>query len=348
VSYVQTKVVKRLERFRVKNVEPGQHGTLLLPMSFGVSAVTLLHILDRQLQSQMNRTGRTGFALHVLHVIPPDEPEDEQLQQRYEAVKAQFPEHAYSSVELLNYQSGASDGFSSPNGSTPEVPPDQTLDGDFPSYATFLSSLPSVTSKTDVLSILKTRRIVEFARRNGCGGILWGDSTTRLAEKILAETAKGRGYSLPWQVADGDSPFGIPFYYPMRDLLKKELVSFVDTVSPSLRSLVALEPAANATVPAASKDSSIDLLMKQYFESVEEQYPSIVANVVRTTSKLELKASASAKQCHLCSMLVPDSPSGQNGDVGHGSAVNGLDIDLCYGCSTAVPPESRALIPHIP
>lgn len=75
-----------------------------------------------------------------------------------------------------------------------------------------LSSLPSTTSRMDILSILRTRLIVEIAKKEGCAAVLWGDSTTRLAQKTLAETAKGRGFSIPWQTADGDSPFGM---YPL-------------------------------------------------------------------------------------------------------------------------------------
>lgn len=70
------------------------------------------------------------------------------------------------------------------------------------------SALPSPTSRMDLLSILRTRLIVEVAKSRGCEAVLWGDTTTKLAEKTLAETAKGRGFSLPWVMRDGESPYG--------------------------------------------------------------------------------------------------------------------------------------------
>lgn len=72
-----------------------------------------------------------------------------------------------------------------------------------------LGALASPTSRTDVLAVLRARLVVEIAKREGCEGVLWGDTTTRLAEKTLGETAKGRGFSIPWRTADGDSPFGM-------------------------------------------------------------------------------------------------------------------------------------------
>ena len=71
-----------------------------------------------------------------------------------------------------------------------------------------LSALPSPTSREDMAGIVRTRLIVAIAKREGCTGVLWGDTTTRLADKIMTEAAKGRGFSLPWQISDTMSPYG--------------------------------------------------------------------------------------------------------------------------------------------
>ncbi|KAF2104702.1 hypothetical protein NA57DRAFT_70910 [Rhizodiscina lignyota] len=307
--------------------------------------MTLLHVLDFQLQSQARRTGRTGFTLHVLHIELPHDGDRKMVVKLYEDIKARYPGHSYSSIRLFDDLNQPSNGTTTKMSNGPDIQEEATSNGGHKSYAKLLSSLPSVTSRTDVLHILRMRRTVDFACSNNCEGILWGDSTTRLAEKVLAETAKGRGFSLPWQIADGDSPFGVPFYYPMRDLLKKELVSYTSMITPPVDVLVALDSTTNVAAPVASKDGSIDFLMKQYFESVEEQYPSIVANVVRTTGKLEMKDFSSGRQCALCNMLLANNPTFVNGNSGHDSVTDGPTLELCYGCATAVPPESRHLIP---
>ncbi|KAK5008490.1 Cytoplasmic tRNA 2-thiolation protein 2, partial [Cryomyces antarcticus] len=207
----------------------------------------------------------------------------------------------------------------------------------------FLASTSSATSRADILNILRTRLTVRFAEDTGCEGVLWGDCTTRLAEKTLAETAKGRGFTLPWQTADDNSPYGVSFNYPMRDLLKKELVAHADIVSPPLTSLISNRA---PQVSASTKNTTIDELMRQYFESVEENYPSIVANVVRTSSKLRAPILQDTDRlCGLCRMPVAEGLFGIHGWGGDQEAMT-LSTDagssqdsegkLCYGCARSL------------
>lgn len=234
-----------------------------------------------------------------------------------------------------------------------------------------LLALPSPTSRMDVLSILRTRLIVETAKREGCEAVLWGDTTTRLAEKTLAETAKGRGFSIPWQTADGDSPFGmlfflglgfclyralltnsagIKFHYPIRDLLKSELVNYVSLTLPgspepllSLCVAYSTEPKHSAAKAVSGRNITIDELMIQYFEGIETQYPSIVANVVKTAGKLEPPQGDVRKDsCRICGLPG----DGAGGDMtlsaltlnetvsGEEKSENGNKRNgMCYGCA---------------
>jgi cytoplasmic tRNA 2-thiolation protein 2 len=341
VRYVHTKAIKRLELLRVRNAAPDQQRKFLLPISFGVSSVALLGILDHHLKRQKTNTGRTGFSLIIFFVDCSSVEKSPANNDLLARVKDLLPDHDYVSASL------------------PEVfhliPTDDPLHGLLPSVkveedvgsseplTVLMNALTSATARADVVPILRTRLVVEQAKSLGCEGILWGHSTTKLAELTLAETAKGRGYFLPWQTADGESPSGMPFYYPLRDLLKKELIAYVDISDPSLSPLVH-EPSTGATQASmSSKNTTIDDLMKQYFESVEENFPSIVANVVRTTGKLEATSSSSSSpRCSLCHMPVTDGRFGIHGWGGDqqdgliGSAGDHL-LGLCYGCTRSVP-----------
>jgi cytoplasmic tRNA 2-thiolation protein 2 len=201
--------------------------------------------------------------------------------------------------------------------------------------------MPSATSRADLITTLLTQLLVDVTKKGGCESILFGDSTTRLAEKTLTETAKGRGFSLPWQVSDGMSPYGIGFNYPLRDLLKKELVEFSSLTIPSLADLI-IYPNSASYVSVSSKSITIDDLMVQYFESVEENYPSIVANVVRTSSKLKPLATGDTIACGLCGLPVTEGTDGIFGWGGdqnsHSRRVkqNGHNNILCYGCSRSI------------
>ena len=337
VRYVHTKVIKRLETFRV-NFHTNEERKVLLPLSFGVSSTTLLHILDLHLKTQMSKTGRTGFALSVVAVgdVGGTLPTEGLL----EEVRNQYPGHEYAALPLHDVFRVIAD-----DAALRDLIP-KSVEGKIPNnqrqLAHLIDSITSATARADVLSTLRTRLIVEHAKSTACQSILWGDSTTTLAEKTLSETCKGRGFSLPWQVADGKSPFGVYFHYPLRDVLKKELVSYIDLAKSGLASLVH-EPSSGATqASTSSKNTTIDDLMKQYFESVEENFPSIVSNVVRTSGKLEVPAGAeSDPRCGLCAMPVPGGRFGIHGWGGYQqdsietSSVTGKNI--CYGCTRSLP-----------
>lgn len=206
-----------------------------------------------------------------------------------------------------------------------------------------LGILKSATSRTDLISTLMTRLLVAVAQRMHCEAILFGDTTTRLAERTLTETAKGRGFSLPWKVSDGMSPFGIPFYYPLRNVLKKEITAFVSKgATPLLHELV-ICGSTQDVLSVSAKTTTIDNLLTQYFESVETNYPSVVANVVKTTSKLQSAPVGDAAHCVLCGLLVAPGTNGLHGWAGDQTSVQVVatlagrtDAILCYGCSRSI------------
>jgi cytoplasmic tRNA 2-thiolation protein 2 len=305
-----------METFRVKNSEPGKERTLLLPLSFGPSSTALLYVVSRHLKGQIEKTGRTGFKLHVIHVQLPDESGSEEL---LEQVKQRYPEHTYSNIALssiTDHDSLIPSAFQQTSETSQS--PDEKL-------TAILSALPTATSRADATTIFLRKLLVHQAKTLDCGAILFSDSTTRLSERVLAETAKGRGFSLPWVVSDGESPFGIPLYYPVRELLSKEVAAFVDFIEPSMAGLVVRNE--NGKPAAAMKNTTIDELTRQYFAGVEVDYPSIVANVVRTTSKLQARSLSEVEaHCELCDMPL-------EGQAPERSRV-------CYGCIRTMPQVS--------
>ena len=323
-KYVQTKVVKRMESFRVRHNEPGKERKILLPLSFGTSSLALLHILSLHLKGQAEKTGRTGFKLCVVHIDETGSVDHPNVTSTLENLRQRYPDHEYSIISLSEIATfeDLSTLVLANLGLRAEAQGERNID-DLKNdcFAAFLDSTESATSRADVLQLLQRKLIVHLAKLSDCEAIIWGDSTTRLAERTLAETAKGRGFSLPWIVAAGESPYGIPCYFPMRDLLSKEIAAFVELVEPPLVGLV-LEKAPKPAV--STKNTTIDDLMRQYFESVEQDYPSIVANVVKTAGKLQASSLSDVEQqCELCEMPL-------DGQAPERSR-------LCYGCIRTLP-----------
>ena len=328
-KYVGTKVLKRLEANKIRGGFKEPQKTLLLPVSFGASSITLLHILDQQLQNRAQQGRHAGYNLHVLFVDHSTVLEKLDVRPTIELLSQRYPAHKYTTISLENcFEYGV------------EFEP--FWNGDEACLQHLISSMPSATSTTDFIDIARRRLIIAFAKRSGNDGILFGDSTTRIAEKTLSETAKGRGGALPWLTADGVTK-GIHCIFPMRDLLRKEITAYASMVSPSLDPLIS---DVSHKVFASSKDTTIDGLMSQYFESVEQNYPSIVANVVRTSGRLIPPDTLEARRsCSMCGDGISTDPwGGEQQDsitASQPADCNGRKaaLALCYGCArTALNP----------
>ncbi|KAL8717470.1 MAG: hypothetical protein Q9225_005293 [Loekoesia sp. 1 TL-2023] len=207
-----------------------------------------------------------------------------------------------------------------------------------------LAGLPSATSRADVIGVLRSRLVNALAKGNGYDSIIYGDSTTRLAERTLSETAKGKGGAIPWLTADGQSPHDVQIVYLMRDLLRKEITAFATMTILPLTPLL-LETNPRTTALASSKATTIEDLMGQYFESVEQNYPSIVANVVRTSSRLAAPPTESEERrlCRICTLPLAKGTGGLHWSGEQESPHDPVPNDsgnaaasLCYGCARSV------------
>lgn len=267
----------------VQNNDTGSQQKFLLPVSFGVSSTTLLSVLDQHLANRFAKSRMRPYALHVLHVVDDSVTIHADPKSHMDLVKARFPQHTY---EIINLSAAILD--SDLTGAESK--------GDNANTAGLMRYLSSAKTPTDAVDLkiqLRTDLITSRAADQSCNAIIWGDSTTRLAEKIMSETAKGRGGLLSGLLSEASKAdqgsAAIPSSYPARDLLRKELVMYCELLEPPLTALLVEQP---TTVALSARNSTIDDLMTTYFASVEKDYPSIVANVVRTVEKLRVPDSA--------------------------------------------------------
>jgi hypothetical protein len=68
-------------------------------------------------------------------------------------------------------------------------------------FQTFLSSL-SMDSREDVVRSLRQRCLIDLAKRANCRYVLVADNATRIAINTLSFSSKGRGFSLPFDIAN--------------------------------------------------------------------------------------------------------------------------------------------------
>ena len=338
MNYAVGKVVKSMDRFKLRSVYTKTTRKILLPLSLGLCSSTLLHILSQVLETSVKKVGRAGFELHVLFIDASRVVSSDIKSDLFPLLKEIYTQPHY---HLRHFEEVLSMGLDlhgesllpaqslleTTSGTSDRSPAEQLRE--------LLSSLPSASSKTDIITVLRTRLIAEVAKELGCEAITWGDSTTKLAERILAETAKGRGASLPSLTSDGLSTNGLLYVFPMRELFRKEVHNYAMFMTPSLPSLITdMATQENASVPASSKNTTIDALMGRYFASVEVNYPSVVANVVRTSSKLNPPETPTfSAVCEICNVPVSEGTDGVD-DPAEGTprSAEGDRKIRCYGC----------------
>ena len=339
LKYVATKVFKRVQATKIRAGFKDVPNRLLLPISLGVSSLSLLHVLDQQMQTNLAKNGRAGFTLHLLFVEQAFESSQSVTKETLRLLQQRFPLHAFSVIHLsdiFQYPTAGLGGIFETDAKDQDRSPLSNEDR----LKHLLSSLPSASSRSDITATLRGRLLSAFAQTHECFGIVYGDSTTRLAERTLSETAKGRGGSLPWLTADGLLPDGTRIFYPMRDLLKRELLTYTEFIDPTLASLLVPDEQPSHG-PVSAKDSTIDNLMSQYFSSVEANFPSIVANVVRTSGRLLVTGTTSTlRSCRICGSPIENSAEAWAGYQELPPASSGIaytprviDPSLCYGCT---------------
>lgn len=329
----------------------------LAGLSFGLSSTCLAQMLDDISEYHASKHSSSPFEPLIVHVDADlargADAQDTPAQRLLAKYRARYPHVSFDCVHLSRAIALKTIDWSTlaPSGSNQDL--EDEKDDDTAKLRRVFDSLPSVTSRADVLRQLVRHILVDMARMRGYSTLLLGHSTSALAALTLAEVANGRGFSVPGQVNDGThtvceydaagvetARYTFPVYYPLREVLKNELLAYAGMV-PSLEGMT---PETDSGSVVSHRDVSIEEVMQRYFDGVEGPYSGIVANVVRTTGKLGGTAGAGGADggafCRLCGMTLDESGDDRwAGDLGRDSGDSAAEIHkgkLCYGCRRSV------------
>ncbi|GAM90633.1 hypothetical protein ANO11243_086780 [Dothideomycetidae sp. 11243] len=365
--YIRTRPIKRLEalrgniklppsRPRASEHEPSNRTTTtqtrasapptyILALSGGASSLSLLHALDVHIAGMKAKTGRASYALVALHVVTHSAPHSHSA--AMDRLKAAFPSVQFETISL----SQSLDSWPAPPPLVAQIEHYTSLSPE-ERLAALRGRALSPTALADLDSALLSHALVSFAQSYGRGVVLLGSSGTRLAALTLSETAKGRGGAVVAALDEGGGPLGdgVRAYYPMRDLLRNDVVAYTSVATVGGKTLDGLlfgeEGGETGGRVRALKNTPIDALAGTYFADVERKYPGIVHNVVRTVGKLDYGSAAGGmytgregrRRCPCCGEVLDHSgtagldagQAGQGGAAVDRSPAQGRD--MCARC----------------
>ncbi|ODV87494.1 hypothetical protein CANARDRAFT_194401 [[Candida] arabinofermentans NRRL YB-2248] len=279
------------ERFKVKygnDIEKIRASipTVLLPLSMGKSSLVLLDIIISQLQEQSSATrAHLGFKLIVLCVD--EEGLVENVQNIVGLVKQLKESYGVELLKQLNISFKVLDPNSFINkNSLKEIHLGQEFEAHLVEpinnnmkLSDILLQCPNKSTREDFLGNIRTELIYRAAIKEDCSVILFGHSMTKLADDILALTARGRGSEISKKLTDGDITFmdnTIHVIHPLRDVLQTEINAYA-----ILCDLVRFEAAntVESVLKKSAKNKTINELIREYFATVEVDYPEVISTV---------------------------------------------------------------------
>ncbi|XP_071487558.1 cytoplasmic tRNA 2-thiolation protein 2-like [Diadema antillarum] len=158
-----------------------------------------------------------------------------------------------------------------------------------------LNSAKSLTAKEDLVRTLRLRLLAHVARQKGLTKIMLADNGTRLASRVLAGMAQGRGVTVPLEVgfADDRESDGV-FVRPLREFPSREVTMY--------NHFSGVESVCVPTLTTkAGQYASINALTDDFINGLQVSFPSTVSTVFRTGEKLcSVAPSGGETDCVMC------------------------------------------------
>lgn len=264
----------------------------------GNNSVSTLDMIQDLFQEQYGNFGKTGFEMLVVHIDEGNGVGEvlEQLKQHY---KSSPVEINYKLVQLDDYLTGKNlIRISIDKKFNILVKPEQSF-----TMPEILQLIPNKSSIEDFKNILYRELLMEQARAEGCGTIMYNHSMNQLSSVVLSTLIKGRGSNLHVEIND-TTVDGIQVVNPLRELFEVELRYY--------NKLNQLNPfeIAPQELSKINKNLTINQITTRYLNHVEANgYASTIPTVLKISEKLvEPSKFNGIGNCKICNQTVYQNP----------------------------------------
>ena len=198
--FVEKALTKHKNTFRSKGCVDTDD-KVLVAVSGGLHSRALLHLVSRS--GPRDRRGRGRFDFEIIFVDD----------------RCILPDAPSAATSVVEYITALGEKYGVP---AHVVPLTSLFEGSEDRVRDLFATLHSVTEKEDMLDSLRNQILAQFAQQHSFTHVIRGDSATRLAQKVISFTSKGRGDCLQMEVNAFRDLFGARFVFPLRGMLSKE------------------------------------------------------------------------------------------------------------------------------
>ncbi len=209
-----------------------------------------------------------------------------------------------------------------------------------------LLSVNDATGRQDLATALRMRLLRATATRLHCNKLVTGDCATTLAVHIIADAAKGRGFSLPADIQAWDgraaAAGGPVVLHPLRDATSRELEALcrVQGIVPVISSSGSSSGSSSSRGSSRGSRGSINTLAEDFVASMQASLPASVFTVLRTASSLQAFPFNSPPMQHSTSRGVAagDAAGSECQAVAGVEEVN--ELSFCRVCDAPLEPSA--------
>lgn len=268
-----------------------EHVRLLLAFSGGPSSRALLHGVA---QCTMGRGTKALYDVHVLHIDQsritgiPDADRVEQQEEMKRVVESYGLRLDILPLEAVTSLPGVV-----PEGAVKEMEEKEEEDSGLQLQRLF-DRTTTLTSREDLLAYLRTHLLASVAAQREASWVCVGDSATRIAVDMIADTCKGRAFGLPDRLSFIDTRYpGLLWVRPMKEFLAQEVALYNHFAQLSAVFIPQLDT-------KTSKMASINHLAEAFLAGLQADFPHTIHTLLRSGDKLSLPATLPSDSRHYC------------------------------------------------
>lgn len=276
-----------------------KHGMHRVMLAFnGNNSLSSLDMIQDLLHEQYLNFGKTGFEVLVVNID-----EGNEVAAVFEKLKLHYKSNPveinYKIIKLEQYLTGKNlIRISIDKKFNILVKPEQNY-----TMSEILQLIPNKSSVEDFKQILYLELLLQEAKHEGCGTIMYNNSMNQLSSLVLSTLIKGRGSNLHIDINDTIIE-GIQIMNPLRELFEVELRYYN-----KLNELLPFETQPQE-LSKINKNLTINQITTRYLNQVESNgYASTIPTVLKISEKLiEPSKFHPVGSCKICNQTIYQNP----------------------------------------